>query len=227
MAGAKKFSTEQELVMLREYVSAIEKRYQAVSRVVAILNTDLSLKESVRGVATVLQDLIPYDRFTLVLALMNREYEVEGGPFLSQQMEYRIIQASDSNASQWVLHNKRALLRKDISKEQRFEGDARRIQEGMYSDLVVPLMVVDEVVGTFSFTAQKANQFQETHLETAQSVADTIAVMFKQLQMRNSLGLKQAEVALRETERIQVLAETAGATAHEINQPLQVIMGLE
>ena len=34
------------------------------------------------------------------------------------------------------------------------------------------------------------------------------------------------EEALLESERIRVLAETAGAAAHEINQPLMVIMGL-
>jgi PAS domain S-box-containing protein len=37
---------------------------------------------------------------------------------------------------------------------------------------------------------------------------------------------KQAEKALQEMERVRVLAETAGAAAHEINQPLTVLMAL-
>ena len=37
---------------------------------------------------------------------------------------------------------------------------------------------------------------------------------------------ERMEEALLESERIRVLAETAGAAAHEINQPLMVIMGL-
>ena len=37
---------------------------------------------------------------------------------------------------------------------------------------------------------------------------------------------KQAEEALREAERVHVLMETAGAAAHEINQPLTVIIGI-
>lgn len=37
---------------------------------------------------------------------------------------------------------------------------------------------------------------------------------------------KRMEAALQEAERVRVLIETAGAAAHEISQPLQVIMGL-
>jgi|APSaa5957512622_1039677.scaffolds.fasta_scaffold19475_2 two-component system, cell cycle sensor histidine kinase and response regulator CckA len=36
----------------------------------------------------------------------------------------------------------------------------------------------------------------------------------------------KAEQALREAERVKVFTETAGAAAHEINQPLMVIMGM-
>ncbi|MCZ6634235.1 MAG: response regulator [bacterium] len=42
---------------------------------------------------------------------------------------------------------------------------------------------------------------------------------------REILERKKMEEALREAERVKVLAETAGAAAHEINNPLQAVTG--
>ena len=109
-------------------------------------------------------------------------------------------------------------MRRDISREQRFERDVIRIEEGMLSDLIVPLVVDEEVVGTFNFTARGTHRFNENHLEMAQAVAEAIAVMFKQLQMQQELvAVREIFAAIGGMQDVNTILETILAHIQDQN----------
>ena len=169
-------------------VAEVERRYEAVSRIVSTLNTDLPVDHIMLEVGSILQDLIPFDRLSLGLLSQDRWYYLQDGDVSSREYFATVTpMVEDYSATRWVILNQQPLLRQNISKEHRFKRDSIQIDEGMFSDLIVPLVVDEEVVGTFNFTSREPNRYHEDHLEIAQSVADTIAVAVKQLQARQEM----------------------------------------
>ena len=170
--------TDKQEARLRE----IDRRYRAIVRIVSALNTDRPIEDVVQEIGKVLQALIPCDRFSLGLVSWNRWYFLEDGRLTSQNFSFPLV--ADNSASEWVIHNRRPLLRRDISKEHRFKHDVIRMEQGDRSDLIVPLVVDGEVMGTFNFTSRVSKRYDEGCLEGAQSVADAVAVAVKQFQIR-------------------------------------------
>ena len=170
--------TDKQEAGLRE----IDRRYRAIVRIVSALNTDRPIEDVVQEIGEVLHALIPCDRFSLGLVSWDRWYFLEDGRLTSRNFSFPLV--ADNSASEWVIHNRRPLLRRDISKGHRFRHDVIRMEQGDRSDLIVPLVVDGEVMGTFNFTSRASNRYDEGCLEGAQSVADAVAVAVKQFQAR-------------------------------------------
>ena len=169
---------------------------QLITHLLSILNTDLPIEEIVQQMGSVLQEGIPCDRFSLGLILMDRWYFWENNRLTSEDGALSLLlEDEEFSASRWVVANRKPLLRQDLAAEQRFKHDSFVANQYMHSDLVVPLIVNDEVVGTFNFTSQAVNRYHTRHLETAWSVADAIAVAVKQVQSRQQADAIQ-EIAV-------------------------------
>ena len=106
--------TDKQEARLRE----IDRRYRAIVRIVSALNTDRPIEDVVQEIGKVLQALIPCDRFSLGLVSWNRWYFLEDGRLTSQNFSFPLVE--DNSASEWVIHNRRPLLRRDISQDHRF-----------------------------------------------------------------------------------------------------------
>ena len=101
-------------------------------------------------------------------------------------------------------------MRHDISKEMRFGDDGRCVSEGMRSDLVVPVVAREKVIGVFNFTSRELDFYTSGHLETAKTVADglaTVAPLFgtnlsqaslEELVARRTAELEEANKKLKE-----------------------------
>jgi PAS domain S-box-containing protein len=169
-----------EMLDIRDQAAA--RRIEATRRIVLALNTNQPIEDIVLEMAKAMQELIPCDRLSLGILPWGRWYILEDGCFQSKTFDFPI--AEDDTASGWVIHNRRPMLRRDIFKERRFKGDSSLVEEGVHSDLIVPLVVDGEVMGTFNFTSRAPNRYDESDLETAQSIADEVAVAVKQFQAR-------------------------------------------
>jgi len=118
------------------------------------------------------------------------------------------------------------------------------------SILVVPFIRHDDVIGVIELGSVR--EIAEADLDFLQQVLENIAIAVVAAESRRRIAeqseaLKKAkeeleeankelqtemiereriEKALREAEQVRVLAETAGAAAHEINQPLTALLGI-
>ena len=133
-----------EWVELRQRAAEVDRRYRAITQILSTLNIDLPIEDIVRGMGTSLRELIPCDRFGLGMVSLNRWYFLQDGHLTSKDSFWSSApMREDYSATRWVILNKRPLLRRDISKERRFERDPWQIEElGMLSDLIVPLINV-------------------------------------------------------------------------------------
>lgn len=89
----------------------------------------------------------------------------------------------------------------------------RAIQEGTALDVEYRIVWPD---GAVRWMANKGQVFRDTSSRATRMLGAVVDITAR----------RQEEETRREAERTRVLVETAGAAAHEINQPLTVIIGL-
>lgn len=107
--------------------------------------------------------------------------------------------------------------------DDRFGDDLKRT----YNDKIsyfIPVKQRNKVLAVLATGSTFADKEAILHrIEVMQPFLTFVAVALSNAQMYQQLLKSQAQ--LRETEKLKVLMETAGAAAHEINQPLQSIIG--
>lgn|GEM_PF-1046788 len=174
-------------------VDMIYRQNQLKSTMMSVLNDHLPVEGIVKQMGEALMAEIPADRFSLGLPLMDRWYFWEDGKFTSESGALSLLlKNQDFSGSCWVLVNKKPLLRKNIAEERRFQHDAHVVEGGMLSDLIIPLVINHEAVGTFNLTSRKSDSFDQTHLQIAESVVDILAVAIRQLQFQEQTETIQA-----------------------------------
>ena len=167
--------------------------------------------------------LIPFDRFTFGLQAWGHLYCIEGtrvekAPgihIIKGQYPEPTVDRDEvigESASHWTVANCRPLIRSDISKEMCFEHDERRVAEGMLSDLIVPIVVDDQIVGTFNFTSRAPGVYTKEHLETAESVADGIATVAR------AFGTHLSRVYLEE--QVAIWTEELGEANRQLKEEI-------
>lgn len=173
-------------------------KFLAVARIIEHFHSDLSQTEILRCVSEEFRRLIPYDHFTLTVPILGWGYHFDDEAEVLERYERdgSFITDATYSASRWVLHNKQSILRSDISKDHRFEQDTARIQEGIFSDLLVPLVVNDICLGALNLQSKVPRTFKQHHLEDALALSTTLATLVNQLQIK------------LETEAIQQLAKS-------------------
>jgi PAS domain-containing protein len=184
---------ESELAKLRQ-------AYQLSAEIIDALSTNESPEVVIRQVGNTLKQAIPYESFTLKLQTGWR-YRLKDTHFEVKEL-YDISNWENSNASamRWVQKNRRPLLRRDISKEQRFERDKTLILEGTISQLILPLLVNGEMIAAFKFTSTKANCYDKGHQEIAQSIGNAIAPALIQFESRQEvLSINKITAAIQES----------------------------
>lgn len=153
-------------------------------RIARILCEDDCPQALFEALARVLADVIPSERFSLGISLLNRWYVFEDGEtrFRDFSSEGTIVEGK--TASSWVLYKEQSLLRSDIEKEQRFPFDPELTADGWRSDLIIPLAIGGSTIGTANFTSRRVDALKPSHLEAAEGLADLLAVCAERVQER-------------------------------------------
>ena len=185
----------EELAGLRQGMADVDRQQQISVEIIAVLNSDQPAEEAIQQMGAFLQQLIPFERLAIRLHELGWRGLLEDGHFVRQGFDDRAIEYMNRpnySATTWVLKNKQPLLRKDISKEQRFETDHALIVRGMMSQLIVPLVIDGKAIGTFNFASRAANCYKEEHLKVAQSIDTTVALALKQFLTQQKIRLADA-----------------------------------
>ena len=154
----------------------------------------------------------------------------------------------------WVAQEGAPIFIPDISRDKRFLGDSNG-SDSIGSLLCLPLVIDSEVVGVVNMSHPKPNAISDEDERLMDIITGQVAItlnnvrVFDDMNQLNNLlkeevhkateelqkanaeliaeiaERKKAQKALQEAERMRVLAETARAAAHEIFQPLSVVIG--
>lgn len=116
---------------------------------------------------------------------------------------------------------------------------ARMIRgESIVSSVVIPIQVGDEVRGVVSTAKLRGNaRFTEEELEVLCTLANQASLVIQRTDLLDSLHrqveilestveeLREARAQVVQSEKLASIGQLAGGVAHEINNPLQVILG--
>ena len=146
----------------------------AINTIIQTLANKLPPEEIVQNLGVIVNDIIPFDRFSLGLAQLRYWYYYQDG-HVSSKRNFS-PQTKSSSASAWVFFNQAPCLRTDINQDSKFEHDHTLQQDQMRSDLILPLGSADCPIGTFNFTSKTPNCYTQEHLVLATDLQHLIGL---------------------------------------------------
>ena len=166
----------------------------AVMEMAEALNSRLDLDHILSKMSGELAHIIDYDLSCLAIyekddnCLYIRHVSRPNG---DTSFEGRYVPLEESNIVGWVAINRKPVLRRDISVDNRFSEIME--EDNLCSDIVVPLIAKDLLIGTLNLGSYDKNRFSEFDLElvTKFSQLTSIAIENSQLiESHRALGEK-------------------------------------
>jgi len=125
----------------------------------------------------------------------------------------------------------RPCRRERLSGVSGFEDEASLFLEGIRSIMALPLEVKRKIIGTFLIGSHAASAYDESSEETVKQIAGLVAtaannmLLYEQLQTQLA-RLRRTQSQLVRSARMAAVGELADGVAHEINNPLSVVLGI-
>lgn len=140
--------------------------------------------------------------------------------------------AAGDGLAGWVIRSGESLIAPDVQADERhFVGVDRQTGVVSRSVLGVPLRVKRETIGVIEIVDAKVGRFKPTDLELAEPLAAAAATAIENARLYRDLQdqmeeLKRTQTQLIQSAKMAAIGELAAGVAHELNNPLTVVLGL-
>ncbi len=159
----------------------------AVMEMAKALNSRLDLDHILSKMSSELARIIDYDIGCLAIyekddnCLYIRHIHRNDG---DSSFEGRFVPLEESNVVGWVAIHRKPVLRRDISADSRFTEIMK--EDNLGSDIVVPLIAKDSLIGTLNLGSYKTNRFSEFDLELVTKFSQLTSIAIENSQMIES-----------------------------------------
>ncbi len=141
--------------------------------VVDVVNATLNLDELLRQVAELVRKVIQYDIFAiLLLEPKNDEMRIRFSIGHPQEVVQNFRTRVGQGITGLAAERREAILINDVTKEPRYIGSMPEVR----SELAVPLVVKNQVIGVLDIEAPKRGYFSEEHARLLTLIASRIAI---------------------------------------------------
>jgi PAS domain S-box-containing protein len=199
----------------------------AVMEIANVINSQLDLDHILSMISRTLSKVIDYDigcvaiyekdeNCLFIRHIMRRNGDNSG--------EGRYVPLDDSNLIGWVATNREPILRGDIPNDIRFKEIMR--EDNLKSDIVVPLIAKDALIGTVNIGSYQLNKFSELDLELVTKFSQLTAIAIENSQLLNNLQNlgEKYRVLMNNANDVIIVVNSSGEIA-ECNQAAYRIFG--
>lgn len=193
-----------------------ERQLAAVMEIASVINSQLDLHQILSAIAKELSKVIDYDLGCVAIydpdmngLFMRHVWRRCGGTM----GEGRYVPLDESNLVGWVALHKKPVLRRDIAGDHRFHEIMK--EDGLQSDIVVPLVAKNTLIGTVNVGSYQRDHFSDFDLD--------LVVRFGQL---TSIAIEKCQL-LREVadlgEKYRLLMDNANDVIALLNAQGQLV----
>ena len=172
-----------------------------VSDVTRSVSASLDLRTLMESVAALIHDRFHYPYVQLFTVHLNRrliEYQAGSGERSRDLHGYTIPLDDAEGIIPWVARERKVVLANDVTRDERYRPSPMP-PENTRSELCVPLLYGDEIVGVFDVQSDRENAFTQDDLVTFEAVADNIAIAIHNADLyRSERWRRQVADSLRE-----------------------------
>jgi len=204
-------------------------RIAVINEITKAVNSSLDVDRVLETVAVEVRKLVEFDAATLMLLTDGRRV-LEHYRLWPKYERARDLHLESGNPIEWVLTHGQPLL---IPGPQ--GGQPQQTDGEMASQVVLPLVLQDNVVGTFELGSRRPQAFTQYHLEVLEQVAAQVTVAVQNARLyadlehsfedvkraREELARANAELTSLDTMKTNLLSNVS----HELRTPLVSIMG--
>ncbi|UCF05520.1 MAG: PAS domain S-box protein [bacterium] len=167
-----------------------EEKHQlaAVMEIANVINSRLDLDHILSMISRTLSEIIDYDIGCVAIyekeenCLFIRHITRPNG---DKSGEGRYVPLDESNLIGWVAINKEPILRENIQADTRFREIMK--EDNLKSDIVVPLIAKDALIGTVNIGSHELNKFNEFDLELVTKFSQLTAIAIENSQLLSNL----------------------------------------
>ncbi len=158
-----------------------------------VLNTTLDLDTLLQRVAEVVKRVIDYEIFSILLLNQRSQelrfrFQIGHLPEVADRIRVKVGEGVTGRAVQ----ERRAVLVDDVSKETRYIEAVPRVR----SELAVPLITKNKVIGVIDLEAREASYFKEEHARLLGLIASRIAVSIENAKLYTRVSRQASTLAL-------------------------------
>jgi PAS domain S-box-containing protein len=200
------------------------------------LTSTLERQEVVHNALTVLQRLFQADG----AALLQVASQARGRGFAQVQLGAVSVEIPErlpleECLGDWSPDNRQPVLIEEPQSDPWWTAPLgqcidRYLDEEPGSVMVAPLNAPGQVVGVIVVISAEKGVFTSSNLYTLQSIASTVTIALENARLYDELKVllrerEEAQAQLLRTEKLSALGRLAASLAHEINNPLQSVIG--
>jgi len=187
-------------------VLASAERYRTLLEINNAIIPHLTRDTLLRSVLEILRRVVPLSGAALALYNPKKDtfrYFAVESIISSDYFRTGVEFDRKDSISAWVFDHQRAVVRRDLEREQQYPNDRRVVAAGIYSDCVVPLIVGGKSIGTLCVGSTKRNEYSEANLEILQEVWNQVALAVTNMQSYEEIAelnarLEKENVCLQE-----------------------------